>query len=211
MQSNPTHTDEIQHQFNTICHDPFRHRTPYQQWQSGIGTIFLRAYDNSNVIMMRMLLVRPTGGGKTLFFNTIVVCLKGTTLCISPLLSLGADQTRKVMESAHDDRFIVAYFHLDEMSQESIKQLLSSLKVLPSDKTVFIFTSPQAIVNHNDELRDYLITNKLIRFIVVNDIHLVNHFGKTFRSARIWCIERKIVCAPLDRSTHDVHHSDMHH
>ena len=136
---------------------------------------------------------------------------KGITLCISPLLSLGADQTRKVMESAHDDRFIVASFHLDEMSQESIKQLLSSLKVLPSDKTVFIFTSPQAIVNRNDELRDYLITNKLIRFIVVNDIHLVNHFGKTFRSARIWCIERKIICAPLDGSTHDVHHSDMHH
>ena len=72
------------------------------------------------------------------------------------------------------------------MSQEtsSIKQLLSSLKVLPSDKTaVFIFTSPQAIVNHNNELHDYLITNKLICFIVVNEIHLlVNHFGKFFRS-----------------------------
>ena len=184
MQSNndTRHIDEIEHQFNSICRNTF-HRTPYQ-WQPGIGSTLLRAYHNK--IMMRLLLVRPTGGGKTLVFNnTITACLKGVTLCISsPLLvSLGANQTRKVMESAHDDRSI-ASFHLDETSPQSIKELLSSIKVLPTDKTVLfiLFTSPQAIVNRNDKLRDYLISNKLKRFIAVDEIHLVNNVGKTFRS-----------------------------
>ena len=69
-------------------------------------------------IPVKQLLVRPTGGGKTLVFNGISACLnKGVTLCISPLLSLGADQTRKVMKSAVNDDSVSA-FHIDEIILE---------------------------------------------------------------------------------------------
>ena len=106
--------------------------------------------------------MRPTSGGKSLVFNTISVCIKGVTICISPLLSLGADQSRKVIQAAHDDRS-VSSFHFDKMHQSSVKALLENLKVLSPTQTVFIFTSPQAIVNRNDNLREYLIDNKLIK------------------------------------------------
>ena len=54
-------------------------------------------------------------------------------------------------------------------------------EIISEHQTVFIFTSPQAIVNRNHTLRNYLFTDKLIHFIVVDEIHLVNRFGKTFR------------------------------
>ena len=177
MQSNTPQTDDYEIQFVQTSQQTF-HRTPYE-WQSAVGSAFLRDYYNNKY--QKILLVRPTGGGKSLVFNTISVCIKGVTICISPLLSLGADQSRKVIQAAHDDRS-VSSFHLDEMHQSSVKALLENLKVLSPTQTVFIFTSPQAIVNRNDDLREYLIDNKLIKFIVIDEIHLVNHFGKTFRN-----------------------------
>ena len=99
MQSNTTRIDEIGTRFNTICCNTF-HRSPYQWQSAGIGSILLviRAYHNN--IMMKMHLVRPTGGSKTFVFNTIAAaCLKGATLWISPLVfSLGL----VTMESLQD-------------------------------------------------------------------------------------------------------------
>ena len=71
----------------------------------------------STNVPVKQLLVRPTGGGKTLVFNGISACLKGVTLCISHILSLGADLTRKVMKSAENDDSVSA-FHIDEIILE---------------------------------------------------------------------------------------------
>jgi superfamily II DNA helicase RecQ len=43
-----------------------------------------------------LLLVRPTGGGKSAVRDTVAVILAGVVLTISPLLSLGSDQNKKI-------------------------------------------------------------------------------------------------------------------
>ena len=111
--------DEIEAHFVATSEHTFN-RTPYKR-QSDVGSTILRAHQKED--FMSFLLVRPTGGGKTLVFNTLAACLKGVTLCISHLLSLGANQTQKVMESACNDRSISS-FHLDEMSNASIQAVL---------------------------------------------------------------------------------------
>lgn len=89
MQSNLNKTDESEVHFIATSERKFN-GTPYP-WPSEVGSNILRAHKKDNFVSF--LLVRPTGGGKTLVFNTLAACLKGVTLCISPLLSLGADQT----------------------------------------------------------------------------------------------------------------------
>ena len=43
-----------------------------------------------------MLIVRPTGGGKSLVYQVAGYLMKGITLFISPLLALASDQLRKL-------------------------------------------------------------------------------------------------------------------
>ena len=47
--------------------------------------------------------LHPTGGGKSLVFNAVTSVLHGVTLCICPLLSLGADQTKKIFSKTFSD------------------------------------------------------------------------------------------------------------
>ena len=61
---------------------------------------------------------------------------KGCNSMHLPLLSLGADQTRKVMKLAVNDDSVSA-FHIDEMNDLSINHVLRSLKQLSPLKTVF--------------------------------------------------------------------------
>ena len=39
-------------------------------------------------------------GGKSLVFNTVADVLRGVTICICPLLSLGADQAQKLLSKS---------------------------------------------------------------------------------------------------------------
>jgi len=176
MEPNTSTIDSFQLIFNNTCSRSFG-KTPYA-WQTEVGGSFLLSHYTN--VPVKQLLVRPTGGGKTLVFNGISACLKGVTLCISPLLSLGADQTRKVMKLAMNDDSISA-FHIDEMNDLSINHVLRSLKELSPLKTVFLFTSPQCIVRRHCGFFQSILRLSLIRFVVVDEIHLVNHFGRTFR------------------------------
>jgi Superfamily II DNA helicase len=76
---------------------------------------------------IRTLLIRPTGGGKTLVYITIAKCIGGVTLCISPLLALGADQFRKVFRfTTGNPRIAVA--HLDELTDKQLEDINAFLK-----------------------------------------------------------------------------------
>jgi len=54
----------------------------------------------SKNIEHNQLLVRKTGEGESLVYLVTGACIGVVTLCISPLLSLAMDQSRKVMKHA---------------------------------------------------------------------------------------------------------------
>ena len=106
-------------------------------------------------------------------------CIGGVTLCISPLLSLAMDQSRKVLNSPNT--VTVSSYHLDEMSPSLLQNLQTSLTRLPPTVSTFIFTSPQCFHNRH-QFRNFLFQKRLIRFVVVDEIHLFAQFGNTFRN-----------------------------
>ena len=73
----------------TQCKDQFNNtcitliiQTPYE-WQMAVGSTILEAHTAKTSICQ--LLVRHTGGGKTLVSTATAACIKGITLCVCPL------------------------------------------------------------------------------------------------------------------------------
>ena len=134
---------------------------------------------------IRSLCVRPTGGGKSfLVLNAVAGVLHGITLCICLLLSIGAVQTKKIFSKTVTDCTLITAFHLDELSNSAIaklKRFLDNPANFTNTKSIIFFASPQAITGRYNPLVEYLIERNLIRFIVVDEIHLVSHFGNSFR------------------------------
>ena len=125
--------------------------------------------------------MRPTGGGKSLVFTASAACIKGITLSIMPLLTLGSNQFENLINKTESDHSITA-FHLDELTKEEVENtLFPKLLMLSSENPVVLFTSPQCILYRYNHILEKLISLKLIRFVVVDEIHLFNHFGRSFR------------------------------
>ena len=83
------------------------------------------------------------------------------------------------------------------MSDASMKEVHESIMLLDVTQTVFLCTSPQCILCRNRHLLEYLIHSNKISFVVIDEIHLVNHFGKTFRSEFGLLKQAIFECLPL--------------
>ena len=127
MNSNDALKDELYNKFHTASQDIF-HLTGHK-WQADIGVKILEAVELKKSI--KVLCGRPTGGGKSLIFNVVATVLKGVTICICPLLSLGADQTRKTLDAVglQSPARVTSFFHLDELKLKSVFHLIVNLEM----------------------------------------------------------------------------------
>jgi superfamily II DNA helicase RecQ len=180
METNTNPLYQLYHQFHTTCQHTFN--LTAHGWQAAIGAKILHAVSIKKAI--KCLCVKPTGGGKSLIFNVVATILKGVTICICPLLSLGANQTKKTLALVDTPSPApVTAFHLDEMKLKSLHKLKRILRDERSNGTaVIIYTSPQALngVKGNSIVIPFLIRGNLIRLVVLDEIHLVSSFGNTF-------------------------------
>jgi hypothetical protein len=87
-------------------------------WQLDINTrLSQMMIPNSGVDPAPVLLVRPTGGGKSSVRDLHTHMFGGISLTISPLLSLGADQESKINTNItiSQDNGCIVGIHLDEI------------------------------------------------------------------------------------------------
>jgi superfamily II DNA helicase RecQ len=141
----------------------------------------------SGLLPAPVLLVRPTGGGKSSVRDVYSVMKGGVSLTICPLLSLGADQEAKFNLKALDATGPVVAIHLDEIRSLADQRLIVDKIMGLSTRThmsVLLFSSPQAICNKKflwQTLIDWLIVNQRMSMVCVDEMHLFVHFGMTFR------------------------------
>ena len=161
---------------------------PYPWQQDVIAHLGCMRISDSGVHPAPVLLVRPTGGGKSAVRDVYSVMNGGFSLTITPLLSLGADQEEKITLKAKHTTGRVLSVHLDEVRSLAVQQeVIKELKAIPHDghTTVVLFSSPQAILNKTflwKAFLSWLIESRRLSMVCVDEVHLFVHFGMTFRN-----------------------------
>nr|MCR5606832.1 DEAD/DEAH box helicase [Treponema sp.] len=120
----------------------------------------------------KQIILFPTGGGKSLCFLLPALFLKGLTIVIYPLLSLMADQKRRM-----DDAGISSCVINGKTSNEEIDSYFSAIK---AGKIKIAIVNPEIIIKRNLIPR---FKECNISHIAIDEAHCVTSWGNSFRPA----------------------------
>jgi RecQ family ATP-dependent DNA helicase len=135
-----------------------------------------------------LLVLMPTGGGKSLCYQLSSLISPGFSLVISPLIALIWDQIEDLKEKGVDARAWSS-----DLSAEEIFDLKEGIK---SGKVKILYTTPEMLMQSSNlnnllNLTSCLTKERLLDRIIVDEAHCVSNWGHEFRESYLELVKLK--------------------
>ncbi|MCL2209544.1 MAG: RecQ family ATP-dependent DNA helicase [Treponema sp.] len=126
--------------------------------------------DSDRQTLGRQIVILPTGAGKSLCFQLPAMMIEGLTLVIYPILSLMADQQRRLGE-----RGLSCVTIRGEQSKKERDEIWSKLE---NGQCRFIIANPEVLLT--PQVKEKLGNIKVMH-AVIDEAHCVSEWGESFR------------------------------